>query len=266
MEPAAVGLAGFLTGSNMLPPIVKPIREKFEELLAQSNCFDYYGMERGGHFAVLRWALAACPPPAVALLRCSTHRPGLMWGHPGGWFRSGGAAPKSAGLVYGADVDIEDTPSRITDGRKVVLCVRDIRNMLSSRLRWNRRRRWQFQVSRAATATWKKYAEHAVGDRNYFNCPSLSIVYDKWFTSSDYRAEIAAKAGTVFGWDWKDTGLPDVVPLAQGSSFDELKFKDKPQQMQVTNRWKDIEDENFVNELLTSEILALNERLINGVQ
>ena len=64
------------------------------------------------------------------------------------------------------------------------------------------------------------------------------IIYDKWFIDIEYRKEISGKLGLEFS----DEMLENVPKAGGGSSFDGLKYNDKAQEMNVLNRYKQIDN------------------------
>ena len=56
----------------MAMQIVKKDRQdKFERAIAQKHAFDYFGMERGGHHAVVQWILACGPQPSGLIVQAA---------------------------------------------------------------------------------------------------------------------------------------------------------------------------------------------------
>lgn len=250
----------------VLEQVTNSIRPHFEEFLAHPNVFDYYGMERGGHFAVLRWLLDSGPKPYCLSMAAHTNRPGCGWSIGNGWHTSV-RKPIAGALTYGPDVSLDDAPSRLST-RRVIVCVRDIRNLLASRRRWNTERRRLFRVNLPAVATWSQYAHQALGDTDYFDGCCVPVMFDLWATSKDYRNKVIASLNSTFDWDLAsaEDAVARVSPAAGGSSFDGMDYDAQAWRMNVTERWHTSADDTHIQELLTPEVLDLNRRLLDGLR
>ena len=170
-------------------------------------------------------------------------------------------APKSAAFVYGPDRDLSTHVSRLEDV-KVVVCVRDIRNLLASRLKHNETTQSQlFRVDMMLPLFWTQYAQQVLGAADVFGVPYVGIVYDKWFLDEKYRARTVDRLNKAFGWELEaNLDLGEVVDLAGGSSFDGTVIEAR--EMKVTTRWEEYKNHPIVKKLLTPEVLALNTRLL----
>lgn len=87
------------------------------------------------------------------------------------------------------------------------------------------------------------------------------ILYNKWFTSKEYREEKCDEFGLIKG----DGGLMNVQSYGGGSSFDKLKFNKNAQSMDVLNRYKKYDSEtnkDFI-ELFTKPIVELNSKIFD---
>jgi hypothetical protein len=83
------------------------------------------------------------------------------------------------------------------------------------------------------------------------------IYYDSWFTNKTYREKIAVELGIPFS----DEGL-NRVDHGDGSSFDGVKYNGDAQKMDTLNRYKQYESHPLYKELVTSERLELEQKLI----
>jgi len=103
---------------------------------------------------------------------------------------------------------------------------------------------------------WTQYAREACGITNYI--PSKVIIkYNDWFSDIQYRNQIAEQMGCKN----LDKSL-QIVPTGGGaSSFDDTKFDGKANQMNVLERWKVYEKENWFWDLFNSEIADLSDNL-----
>lgn len=99
---------------------------------------------------------------------------------------------------------------------------------------------------------WKDYVNNF--DKNDKN---ILIIYDRWFSDSGYRREIEKKLKLLPN----DKGLNKIHGTANGSSFDNMKFQDKAQKMDVINRWKEfVDNEKYLKLLNDEEMLILREK------
>lgn len=250
----------------MLPKVRGDRIAKFEEALRAPVVFDFYGLERGGHNAVLQWILERGPQPHMQITLANTNRPNTMLYTNGGWFVNC-PPPKSVAISYGPDVDLECATSHISH-KAVIIAIRDIRNTLASRLKWiAREERPIFRTDTTFSHLWSKYAKQTLGIVDYFNGCCVGIVYDRWFASSSYRLKVLQDLNSRFGWNLILDNKPSksVTEMGDGSSFDGMDFRDAAHAMDVLNRWQHYADHPLMTTLLTPEIKELNGRLIEGV-
>jgi hypothetical protein len=244
-----------------LPEVQRAIRKKFDAVVSSHHTFDYYGMERGGHHAVAKWVLELGGSPYMYITRACSKTPGCEWYHPSRW-HSMIDLPNLTALTYGPDVDITVAPTRINH-RKVVVCVRDIRNLLASRIKWHDKyERFPFRVDSACILLWQHYAHQALGDIDHFAGRCVSIIFDRWFSDRAYRGKLVQDINTVFAWGMP-TLIDNIGPVSRaggGSSFDGV--APDATTMHVTERWREYEDHPLMQKLLTPDILALNARLL----
>jgi hypothetical protein len=77
----------------------------------------------------------------------------------------------------------------------------------------------------------------------------IFIIYDKWFVDKKYRKEISNKLGLKFS----DEKFESVPNAGRGSSFDGIKYDGRAQEMNVLNRYKQV-DNYSMNIFKESEI------------
>ena len=222
---------------------------------------DYHGMERSGHNAIMQWLLRLMPSTAATgIAACDTDTP--IWQIPG--------RKVSGVLMYGADVRLSTVESRQEGKPMVVTSVRDIRNLVSSRWEWHKRHgNTLFWVEEDKWASiWTEYARQALGRVDYFDKSSVSIFYDKWATSPEYRSEMARKLTRFFGWDSLGYEAAEKIrhQMTQpgyGSSF-EGAITESVDTIPVTERWKGYEDDPQYKAFFKAypELLVLNRELL----
>lgn len=248
-----------------LPIIQNDRRAKFEEVIASPHAFDYFGMERGGHYAVLMWLRDMLPGKAPHILGASTGRPGIMGYHPSGWF-SMAPPPEAVSIAYRPDAELATHKSRLPSPRAIVLA-RDFRNCWASRKRFRENRNQIiFRLDGVYAMIWKQYAEQVLGDADHLGYSNIGISYDRWFKDKTYREAVVDDINNTFGWSLDASAgesiLSKVNKSAGGSSFDGLTFDGQAQKMKVLDRWRDYANDELLTKLYTPEIEALNRRLI----
>jgi hypothetical protein len=103
---------------------------------------------------------------------------------------------------------------------------------------------------------WVMYAKEVIGETNYLN-GKVPCLFDKWFSSLEYREEFCANLGL----DHNDSGLNDIRHGRQ-SSFDGAKYRKEAQKMKVLDRWKLYrKNEEYLEVLRNEELIDLTERL-----
>lgn len=70
------------------------------------------------------------------------------------------------------------------------------------------------------------------------------ILFDRWFVDENYRKSICDRYGLVF----TDKGKQDIPRIgAPSSSFDQCKFDGKAEEMNVLERWKQVDQARLAN-------------------
>jgi hypothetical protein len=227
-----------------------------DRVLTAPYQFDYYGMERGGHHAVLEWILAGAPQPASSLQRAHSREPLLRRNHPNGFLTPDVRWPVALAFTYGRDAPISKR-----DGYPIIVCVRDARNMVASRLRWEEDGKAPLgEGIEASLPRWEEYTRYALAN------PHQAIVYDRWFALPAYRATCAANIRSFIPtWVEDPTSLATVASQGYGSSFDGLDYQGRAQEMGVLTRWHAYKDNEVFKRLLTPAILDLNSQVLGSV-
>jgi len=89
------------------------------------------------------------------------------------------------------------------------------------------------------------------------------ILYDRWFVSETYRKEIADSLGLHF----TDAALNQASPFGDGSSFDGLAYLKNASEMDVLNRYKQMEDNEEYKQIIQNneEAIDLSNQLFGKV-
>jgi len=80
------------------------------------------------------------------------------------------------------------------------------------------------------------------------------ILYDRWFTSKEYRKEITDSLGLHF----TDAALNQASPFGGGSSFDALVYLKNASEMDVLNRYKQMEDNEDYQQIIQNNEEAID--------
>ena len=97
----------------------------------------------------------------------------------------------------------------------------------------------------------KKYIDHC---KHALDGTVPHIFYDKWFASKKYRKEIVDSLGLHF----TDAALNQASPFGGGSSFDELAYLKNASEMDVLNRYKQMEDNEDYQKIIQDNEEAIN--------
>lgn len=132
-------------------------------------------------------------------------------------------------------------------------------NHLASLIKW----KGQWGMSKRFAKCWVAFAKECVGETDIIPHPKTVILYDKWFTDEEYRRQIVEKAGI---GPLNDRTLGQVMRIGAGrrwgSSFDSMEYKHDAQKMDVLNRWKAYEDNEFFIKIMGNKALRnLSEQL-----
>lgn len=243
----------------------------------QEYLYFAYGMKRGGHHAVLNWVLGHYD----SWLYCNNclQLDGQIQVQYDSDIRNKGEKPYEMKLL-----SFEDRPNfsessfesicKSYKPKKNILILRDVYNTFASRFQKKRfphefakkqqcldEKNWiEKWINFNDVSIWKKYALEFVGETNFMG-DAIKIKYNSWFSNKQYRIELSKN----FSHNFTDVGLEDVLDFGLGSSFDQLKFHKKAQQMNVISRWKEFyKDEEYINCVTSDkEIEKLNKEIFN---
>jgi len=108
---------------------------------------------------------------------------------------------------------------------------------------------------------WMKYAYELIGTTNFFSPGKVPFLFDEWFVNKEYRKNLAS----LLGLEFTDLGLNEVT--RRGSSFDKKRYHGKAQEMNVLNRWSQIDEEKrqFYGSVIDKEVIDLWENVKGGL-
>jgi hypothetical protein len=148
-----------------------------------------------------------------------------------------------------------------------ILILRDPFNLLASKLKWayGDKKALSLDSFPRIIEIWKEQAREFLGETNYLRNKIL-INYNFWFTSKEYRLNLAEKLG--LGFD--DKGVHEIAKWGpttwKNASFDGLKFDGNATKMKVLDRWKNFQDDEFFRKLISDEeLLVLSERIFDEI-
>ena len=140
-----------------------------------------------------------------------------------------------------------------------ILILRDAFNFFASRCaEWNI---WSgIKDKRQLVELWKVYAREYLGETGCLTNNKVVISFNDWFLKKEYRQMLADRLNLPFS----DEGLNNMI--GGGSSFDGLKFENNPQQMKVTERWKQLVDDDFYRDIFQDkELVELSNRIFGEI-
>jgi len=142
--------------------------------------------------------------------------------------------------------------------KRYVMVLRSPYNQLASWMKW----KGTFGFAKRFASCWKVFAKEFVGETDTLPCPKIFLNYDKWFSDESYRRIISGQLGVPFS----DKGLNIVMRIGRGkvygSSFDKMNHKQTAQSMNVTERWRDYQgDDFFLNVMSDPELRRLSEQI-----
>jgi len=107
---------------------------------------------------------------------------------------------------------------------------------------------------------WISYAKEYL-EPSFFNKEVIKINFNDWFLKKEYREEISAK----FEVEHSDAGLEFLATNGGGSSFDQMDYQNRSQQMEVTKRYRQLTtNEDFFKTIICDEQLKFyNEKIFN---
>lgn len=100
---------------------------------------------------------------------------------------------------------------------------------------------------------WKQYAKEYQGKTNFIK-ESLSVSYNDWYKSKDYRDELLRDLFGVNSIN-KDKDLNKVSDHGRGSSFDGLTYDGRANEMKVLERWKVYQEKPIFQNLINDDLI-----------
>lgn len=238
------------------------------------------GMSRSGNHAIINWILAQAPG-RTCFLNCAEP----------GWNPFVSARPRTPelpgwrALYEGFDVEAEragrlsrkdllvhsyedaflgpfakaENEARHDEwvggsARRVdLLILRDPRNLFASRLASG----YGWLDDRLVTRVWSQHAREFLGLRRKLRQERLTVSYNEWVASPEYRRAVAEALGLEFD----DRAAHKVPAAAGGSSFDGTAYDGRAEQMPVLRRWHRFAGDPRFERMLTPDVRDLSDRI-----
>jgi hypothetical protein len=140
-----------------------------------------------------------------------------------------------------------------------ILILRDPFNLFASLLKSGRMRADNREY---IVDLYKQYAREFLGDTQLLKHQKVCINYNKWFTDSAYRSDVAKK----LGFSTSKQAYTKVPGIGGGSSFSGQDFNNKGDNMQVLERWKSYITDPFYRDSLNDiELRQLSDQIFGSV-
>jgi hypothetical protein len=149
-----------------------------------------------------------------------------------------------------------------------VLILRDPFNNFASKYHWAKNgKKWQPSLDsiRQLPVLWKTYAKEFLNQTNFITQNKITISYNEWFKSDNYRAKLASDLLLVSS-DKSVTEVAKWGPNTWGDSVDNLTYDGKANEMKVLERWKLYADDPFFISLFDdNELIELSEKIFGHI-
>ena len=107
---------------------------------------------------------------------------------------------------------------------------------------------------------YKQHAKAFLGEKDFLK-NKLTINYNRWASSLDYRRKVAAELEIPFS----DNGFEEVAGVAGGSSFDGIEHWGKASSMKLHSRWKNYSENERFWDLFDEELVELSRRIFGEI-
>jgi len=144
----------------------------------------------------------------------------------------------------------------------MILIIRSFHNWVASCLKYARSMKirgsiWVEPFSETNIGVYIEHCNHAIKGTVPF------ILYDEWFASKKYRKETAES----LGFHFTDAAINQLSPWGAGSSWDGGKYLKNASEMDVLNRYKQMEDDEEYQQVIQNneEAIDLSNQLFGKV-
>jgi len=196
--------------------------------------FIIFAMRRSGHHAVANWLKAQIIEKIHVMDMCSEFNARIA--------DIDKRRPELSRMFIFENQSIEKTYPFTTDFSRTIIILRDPYNNIASYMRRFAVNEWNIK---AIISLWKTQADLFLDNKFY------GISYNDWFKDVEYRKSICDELETNF----TDNMINSVAKPGGGSSFDQMDYNGKAQEMDVLNRWKKVIDEPVFKHVLQDQEL-----------
>lgn len=219
-----------------------------------------YHLRRSGGHGVIDWLLAHHAGPKIHYNQALPAGAGAVLIPHGQTRQIGGDFGKSLfEIISFEDMPLDQVAASIPLPRQTILMLRDPFNTFASRLKRVRENRAANRpiLTHINPQMWKQYAREFLAPRYLPHAVHLN--FNRWYTSVDYRREIAEK----LGWTFTDTGFgsSEGWVFSRGSSFCDA----DPRNLDLLNRWQVYQNDEEWLSYFDDEIRQLSEQIFNFV-
>jgi len=140
--------------------------------------------------------------------------------------------------------------------RTDVLILRDPYNLFASRLKLG----VEMITPKTTMRIWKQHAKGFLRRKRFFKNRMVTISFNEWACSEDYRRMLAGELGVEF----TDAGFHEVPACGGGSSFESRDFHGEAFRMSVLDRWPPFLDNPDFYQLFDEEIVELSRQIFGA--
>lgn len=226
-----------------------------------SKAYVIIGMKRSGHHGTVMWISANIPNGTILFNDCCN-----------GWgskilLPSNYQSPQAQEIAVGDVRDIRNAIFNIEDlnmdkldkhdimnfhnvkryrEKYLILVIRDPWNWLASRIKMGGS---VLKELPNKINYYNKHCEFALKSKTYKYAKNVIVInYNDWFSDVDYRSYLSEKLNLEPNNGYN--GMNILSTRGGGSSFDNLKYQNKAQKMNVLNRWKFYKDSEFFHDCI----------------
>ncbi len=140
-----------------------------------------------------------------------------------------------------------------------ILVLRDAFNTFASVRKSKRRMRRRLKTF--YPEHWKRYAREFLGETSLLPEDTIMISYNRWFSSPEYRQELASK----LKMPNSEIGLDVLSSDGGGSSFSGQELKNRARKLDVTGRWRNFLHDQAYLRALDPETIRLSNEIFGDV-
>ena len=215
----------------------------------------FVATKRSGHHAILSWFAKQMKETVIHHNDVDPYK--LVDGeihYFGGVKKTKYAGSDSKKIIYSfedAKIDDINMVENHIEAESIIV-LRDVRNTIASLIRSTEKRSLKQRLAESTNA-WFEYACEILNGKKQY------ILFDKWFKDKAYRMWICDN----FDIPFTDEGINFIPKNANGSSFDQMKYQGRAQDMKVLERWKAYNNNSIFNSYCTNDLKHLNEKVFN---